>query len=205
MDSEPAVHGLWLLPAALLMLGLAFEGLRQRSLGIEAVAATPARARLGRAFDLALTWRSARPATLRFMPDVPGGIETEARIVTVSTGAEITTTTLAGLPVSLGRWRWPVLRARARGAFGLAWWTRRITVAGETAVEPDLRAHARRGRSLAAGGPAQRALVGSGSELNELREYRRGDPLRSIDWKASARSAAGSRATASPTSTSRSC
>jgi len=185
--AEAAFRRLWLLPAALLMLGLAFEGLRQRSLGIEAVAATPARTRLGRAVDLALSWRSARPAILRFMPDVPGGIETEARIVTVATGPEITTTTLAGLPVSLGRWRWPVLRARARGAFGLAWWTRHIAVPGEIAVEPDLRAYARRGRSLAAGGPAQRALVGSGSELHELREYRPGDPLRSIDWKASAR------------------
>jgi hypothetical protein len=77
--AEAAFRRLWLLPAALLMLGLAYEGLRQRSLGIEAVAATPARARLGRAFELALRWRSARPAILRFMPDVAAMLTTVAR------------------------------------------------------------------------------------------------------------------------------
>ena len=104
-------------------------------------------------------------------------------------GPEGATTTFAGLPVGLGRWRWPVLRGRVRGAFGLAWWTRRFPCPGEIAVEPDLRVNRGSGRSLAAAGPAQRALVGSGSELHELREYRPGDPLRSIDWKASARAA----------------
>jgi uncharacterized protein (DUF58 family) len=36
-------------------------------------------------------------------------------------------------------------------------------------------------------GVTRRAIAGAGAEVHELREYRRGDPLRSIDWKASAR------------------
>lgn len=184
---DDAMRRLWLLPAALLLLGLAFEGLRQRRLRVEAVSATPVRARLGRAFEIALHWRAERPALLRYMPDVPTGVEVEPRIVTVATGPDGAEARVAAQPVALGRWTWPVLRGRVRGALGLAWWTRKFPVPGSFAVEPDILGTARQARSLATGGSAQRALAGSGSELFELRDYRPGDPLRSIDWKASAR------------------
>ena len=184
---DAALRRLWLLPAALLMLGLAVEGLRQRSIRIEAVSVTPARARLGRALDFALRWQAARSAVLRFMADAPAGVETEPRALTVETGPAGAETTMSGLPVALGRFRWPALRGRVRGLLGLAWWTRAFTVPGELAIEPDLLGATRGLRGAAAAGLAQRALAGAGSELHELRDYRPGDPLRSIDWKASAR------------------
>ncbi len=185
--SDDVLRRVWMLPAALVMLGLAFEGLRQRRVAIEAVETQPARARLGRALEVAIRWRAERPAVWRFMPDVPAGLESQARVVTVAAGPEGAATAMPALPVALGRWRWPVLRGRLRGALGLAWWTRRITVPGEIAVEPDLLGAVRGARSLASGGQARRAIAGSGSELHELRDWRPGDPLRSIDWKASAR------------------
>ena len=186
-SADPGAHRLWLLPAALLMLGLAFEGLRQRRLAVEAVGAAPARARLGRPFELAVRWRSGRPALLRYMPDVPAGIEAEPRVVTVATGPEGAEARVAALPVALGRFAWPALRGRVRGTLGLAWWTRRFAVPGAIAVEPDILGGARRPGGFASGGASQRAVAGSGSELHDLREYRPGDPLRAIDWKASAR------------------
>jgi uncharacterized protein (DUF58 family) len=184
---DAALRRLWLLPAALLMLGLAAEGLRQWGLRIEAIAAAPARARLGRALDLSVRWRSAHSAVLRFMADVPAGVEAEAKAITVATGPDGTDATMSGLSVGLGRFRWPVLRGRVRGLLGLAWWTRKFAVPGELAIEPDLLGGARGARGSARLGAAQRAVAGAGSELHELRDYRPGDPLRSIDWKASAR------------------
>lgn len=185
--SDDLLRRAWMLPAAFVMLGLAFEGLRQRRFAIEAVATQPARARLGRVVEVLVRWRSERPAVWRFMADVPGGLESQARVFTVATGPEGAATVLPALPVALGRWRWPALRGRLRGALGLAWWTRRIAVPGEIVVEPDLLGAVRGARSLARGGSSHRAIAGSGSELHELRDWRPGDPLRSIDWKASAR------------------
>lgn len=184
---DPVYGKFWLLPAAFLLLGLALEGLAQRRARIEAGMAAPARARLGRPFDLVLTWRAGRPAMLRFMQAAPAAIETESRVQSLATGPAGAEARIHGLPVGLGRWPWPELRGRVRGALGLAWWTRRFKVAGEVAVLPDLLGDARRGKPLAAGGAAQRAIAGSGSELHELRDWRPGDPLRAIDWKASAR------------------
>lgn len=186
-SSNAVLHRLWLAPAALLLLALALEGLGQRRLRIEVAMAGSPRARLGRPVDLVLRWRAARPAVFRFMAVAPAGIEVPVGVQTLLAAPDGTESRIAGLPVALGRWRWPSLRGRLRGAFGLAWWTRRLAIEGEVAVEPDLLGRARRGRAAAAGGAAQRAIAGSGSELHELRDYRPGDPLRSIDWKASAR------------------
>jgi uncharacterized protein (DUF58 family) len=178
---------LWLVPAALLMLGLALEGIAQRRTQVEVQASRPARARLGRPVALVLTWRSLRRAVIRFMADSPSGIETPAVVQTLTAGPDGTESRHPALPVGLGRFPWPAIRGRVRGALGLAWWTRRFNVPGDIVVEPDLLGHARSGRAVAAAGVAQRAIPGSGSELHELRDYRHGDPLRSIDWKASAR------------------
>src|SRR5688572_26868396 len=73
--SDAALQKLWLIPAAMLLLGLAVEGLLQRRLRIEAAMTAPVRAHLGRAVDLVLAWRSTRAATLRFMAAAPAGID----------------------------------------------------------------------------------------------------------------------------------
>ena len=186
-SSEELLRRLWLVPAALLLLGLAVEGWRQRSLGIGAAMAGGVRAYLGRPFELVLEWRANRRATLRFMAAAPAGVRVQPRVQTLRIGPAGAQSRTAGLPVALGRMEWPALRGRVRGLFGLAWWSRGFRVPGELAVEPDVLAAARRGGTQAGAGATQRALAGSGSELHELRDYRRGDPLRSIDWKASAR------------------
>jgi uncharacterized protein (DUF58 family) len=184
---DPALSRLWLAPAALLLLALAVEGALQRRVRVEARMTDGARARLGRPHELSVEWFSTRPATLRVMTGLPAGLEAPAQAVTVSSGPRGTASRIAALPVGLGRHAWPMLRGRVRGALGLAWWTRQLRPQGEVRVEPDLLGRVRPGKSLAPSGIAQRAVAGSGTELHELRAYRRGDPLRAIDWKASAR------------------
>jgi uncharacterized protein (DUF58 family) len=168
-------------------MGRAVEGVLQRRIRVAARMTEGARARLGRPHGLALEWHATRPATLRFMAGLPAGLEAPAGVVTVACGPQGATSRVAALPVGLGRHQWPPLRSRVRGALGLAWWSRQLRPEGEVRIEPDLLGRVRPGKSLAPSGVAQRAVAGAGSNLHELRTYRPGDPLRSIDWKASAR------------------
>ena len=82
--------------------------------------------------------------------------------------------------------------ARVRSPWGL--WIREVRL-GETEsvkVYPDLSrlaGHVLRGTDTRTpgGGAIRRRKRGEGTEFHQLREYRRGDSLRSIDWKATAR------------------
>lgn len=186
-SDDATIGRLWQVPATLLLSGLAVESFLNRSLRVEAAMRGGLRARLGRPIDVVLSWRSARPATLRFMAAAPAGFEVTPAAHTLRTGPDGAELRLPALPVRLGRAPWPALRGRALGVLGLAWWNRRFEVAGETAVEPDMLRSGRGRAAVAKRGILQRSIAGAGAEVNELREYRRGDPLRSIDWKASAR------------------
>lgn len=185
--ADALLRRLWQVPAALLLLGLAAEGFMNRSLQVEADFAGRLRARLGRPIDVVLHWRATRPVTLRFMAAAPASFEIAARAHTVLAGPDSVESRLPALPVRLGRAPWPVLRGRVLGILGLAWWDRAFKVAGESSVEPDMLRGGRGNESLTLRGVARRSLAGAGAEVHELREYRPGDPLRSIDWKASAR------------------
>ena len=186
-SADATVARLWQVPAALLLLGLAVESFLNRSLQVEAAMPGTLRALLGRPLDIVLRWRSARPATLRFMAAAPAGFEVAAVAHTLRAGPQGAELRLPALPVRLGRAPWPSLRGRALGVLGLAWWNRTFIVAGEATIEPDMLQGGRGQASLARRGIARRSIAGGGAEVHELREYRRGDPLRSIDWKASAR------------------
>ncbi len=185
--ADPAVARLWLLPAALLLLGLAAEGLLQRRVRIAAAPDGAPRLRLGRVQPLFLRWQASRPAVLRYMFAAPAGLETGARVHTVAAGPGGERAGQDVLPVQLGRSAWPKLRGRVLGSLGLAWWARTIAVPGEVSIEPDLQSGRRRDAPAARHGSARRAVAGAGAELFELRDYRPGDPLRAVDWKASAR------------------
>jgi uncharacterized protein (DUF58 family) len=78
--------------------------------------------------------------------------------------------------------------ARLLGRFGLAWWARDLDPAAESSVAPDTaRSFGARPRGTAPGQRSRRG-AGGGAELHQLRPYVYGDPLGSIDWKATARS-----------------
>lgn len=95
-------------------------------------------------------------------------------------------------PTSRGHFTFERIEISLPSPFGL-WSTRRyLAVAGSTRVYPDF-ARLHGGRLLTVDnwlsqlGVRQRQRRGMGLEFNQLREFREGDSLRQIDWKATAR------------------
>ncbi|MBV8909154.1 MAG: DUF58 domain-containing protein [Gammaproteobacteria bacterium] len=183
---------LWRVPAALLLLGLAFEGLGVRRLMPQVRIETASPAFLGRPQRAAvvLTNRANRPLLLEYAPLTPPGLEAVRAVRRVSIGARCSLQDPLPLrPVRLGPQPWLPLPARLRGPLALAWWDARLEPQGRCLVAPDTLRGRVRVAGLAAGARARR-VVGAGQELYQLRAYEHGDPLTRIDWKASARSGA---------------
>ena len=189
-SSDRELSLLWRVPAVLLLLGLAFEGLGVRGLVPQARIETGSPAFLGRLQHgaVVLTNRANRPLTLEYAPVTSPGFEALRTVRRVSIGAHASLQDpLPLLPVRLGPQPWPPLPARLRGPLALAWWDVSLEPQGRCLVAPDTLRSRVRVTGLAAGTRTRR-VVGAGQELHQLRAYEHGDPLTRIDWKASARS-----------------
>jgi uncharacterized protein (DUF58 family) len=91
-------------------------------------------------------------------------------------------------PTRLGESGLGRLYLKQLGCFGLCWWTRSVDDQIKFQVEPVRLENSHRIAGLQHTGNRQtRFLYSSGLEFLDLNEYRPGDSLRSIDWKASAR------------------
>ena len=188
-SSEPALSGWWRLPALLLLLGLTFEGLFIRRRPLAARIMTAPRAFLGREqrATFAFTNHSGRELALQYLPVTPSGFEAPPEPRSVRSPAHGTAEdSLSLLPVRLGPQSWPAVPVRVLGPLGLAWWSLALQAQAHTVVAPDALRTPVRLRGLTTGA-RPRAIAGAGAELHQLRDYVRGDPLSSIDWKASAR------------------
>jgi uncharacterized protein (DUF58 family) len=189
-SGEHGLARLWHVPAGLLLLGLAADGLLVRRLLPLVRIETAATAFLGRAQPAAVSFTNpaARPLTLEYAPATPPGLEAPAAVrrVTVPARGSLADP-LPLLPVRLGPQRWPPLPARVRGPLALAWWNATLQPRAGCVVAPDTLRGRARVQGFAAGARARR-VVGAGQELYQLRAYARGDPLTRIDWKATARS-----------------
>lgn len=113
------------------------------------------------------------------------------RRVRVAPGAA-TETTYVVIPRRRGEARFGTCEARTRSPLGLWDVRRRIGAAETVRVFPDFRRASRwallatdNARSLV--GVRKRPLRGDGLELRQLREWREGDALRQVDWKATSR------------------
>lgn len=189
-SSESAFAGLWRVPAALLLLGLAFESAIARRTQISTAVETATRAHLGREQAAAFTFHnsSSRAVSLQYAPVVPEVFEPLARVrevVVPARGSGRDRVTL--LPVRLGTRPWLALSARMLGVFGLAWWPRELQPSTSVTVVADTLSAAVARPPGNPSGARSRRVVGAGAELHQLREYRYGDPLAWVDWKATAR------------------
>jgi uncharacterized protein (DUF58 family) len=180
----------WRLLGGLMVIALAGEWLITRTRAVAARVAGNARFFLGREEQLALEFDNpgARRLALKFVAALPPAFEgpEDARTVVLAPVA----TSATELPVrslSLGRHRLMPLPVRVRGPLGLAWWTRRLTLDGVLTVLPDTLGPKNLRSGSTRGGSNAESAVGGTMELHHLREYRSGDPLNTIDWKASAR------------------
>jgi uncharacterized protein (DUF58 family) len=93
-------------------------------------------------------------------------------------------------PTQRGEFSWGNIQVRQLGAWGLAWNDWKIPQSNQIKVYPDLiglRELSIRLTLQSSGVNRQSRRLGVGTEFAELRNYRTGDDLRFIDWKATAR------------------
>lgn len=189
--SQSWFAGIWRLPLALLLLGLAYERWMVQRLALRAQV-TARHCLLGKSCELhlQLTQQSNRPVSLEFALDPPEAVEAVRTIhsVQVPPGAAGVTRVIVVTARRLGAHPWPALRARAAGVLGLAWWSRSLPANFSLQVLPDLLDSVSARLGAVEGGSRTATTVGAGLEVLQLREYRSGDAQHLIDWKATARS-----------------
>jgi uncharacterized protein (DUF58 family) len=183
--------GLWRYPAAAFVLALLFEALKLRLRIPLLTRHIDERGLLGR--SLHGHWRldndAATSLQLLSLAEYPPGLAGKREVVNWQIPAgqqaqeDFTVT-----PLQLGTLQWRPVYTRTLGRFGLAWWNRKVVEAGQLRVAPDRLHDYEYQTGTQHSGDRYRRTSGSGHELLALREYEQGDPLKAIDWKATARS-----------------
>ncbi|MEL6930751.1 MAG: DUF58 domain-containing protein [Cyanobacteria bacterium J06600_6] len=93
-------------------------------------------------------------------------------------------------PNRRGEYEWGKIQIRQLGKWGLAWRNNQVAAAQKVSVYPDLIGLKELAVRLSienSGAMRQARRMGNGTEFAELREYRTGEDIRLIDWKATAR------------------
>jgi len=188
----PTLRNLWCLPAGLLLLGLAYERWLAKRADVRLSIASKPGVLLGKIAAVQWSWSHAlaRAVQIEFAPAAPLGVTLDSAIRTLRVAPGIAAAAdIDVVPRQLGVHAWPVIEARVAGPLGLAWWSARVRSEFSLRVVPDMLSAA--DHRLAASSMGRTALkrMGSGAEILQLRDYRPGDSLHLIDWKASSRAA----------------
>lgn len=180
----------WRLIAGLFTAGLAYEFLLTRNRPLSARLADDTRLFLGRETSLGIEFDnpSRRRLEIRFVASPPEVLACDPAPRPVALApAGPSRAQLRVRPLALGEHAWRALPARIRGPLGLAWWSRSLQLDARICVVPDTLGPRAEASAAAPGGANLRSALGAGLELKYLRDYRPGDPLRALDWKATAR------------------
>jgi len=187
---DTVLAGVWRLPLGMLLLGLAYEGWTISRARIQLAMRADQLGVLGHTapLHLAFTHQLSRGAIIEFAPDAPAVVEVDqvVRLLNVPAGTTVETQ-LRATPRRLGEYAWPALRMRVAGPLGLAWWGRRVATDFKLKVVPERLRNDAGTLGAVRAGARSRSLLGAGSEVLQLRDYRAGDPQHLIDWKATAR------------------
>lgn len=189
-SDEPAFASAWLLPAFLLLVGLAAEAWYLRGTRLQVRMWLESRLKLGRPAAAAFTFEHnrRRAQRLQYARVLPHAIRQtgDVREIELPPGEEMRDP-VGLMPLRLGAGRFGDVPARLLGRFALAWWSRTLPQAQGFSVAPDTLARAARPVAGESAGETPRRLPGVGVELLQLRDYVPGDALSRIDWKATAR------------------
>jgi uncharacterized protein (DUF58 family) len=189
-SGDSSLAGVWRFPAALLLLGLAYESLLVGRSRLAFELETPERLYLGRVavFRFVCTHSLNRGLKLEVALTAPEYFDIDSQVerLSVARGARAMIERRV-LPCRLGEHAWKQLNTRIAGPLGLAWWPKKVNCAKRVRVLPDLFRSAAEVRSVSASGSRAGLDSGAGAEVLRLREYRSGDPPRVIDWKATVR------------------
>lgn len=180
----------WCLPAALLLLGLAYERIAVTRWTLRVQLQAPERWPLGRPMQMHYLFEqdARQHIWIEVLLSAPDEFGAEARVRLLRLARAVPgRVALAATARRLGEYAWPSPAMRISGPLGLAWWSRRVHAEGSITVVPDLIDRLEEAGGTHSAGGEQARSAGAGAEILQLRDYRRGDPLRNIDWKASAR------------------
>ena len=189
-SAESDLAGLWQLPAALLLAGLAYESWMVSRSGLSCELEPPENLFLGRGAAVRFVCRHdlRRSLDLELAASAPESFETEGEIVPLRVPARATAAIERRVSAArLGVYDWPALRARISGPLRLAWWPKDLACRRQVRVLPDLFRSAAEVKGMAGTGARAGVEIGAGAEVMRLRDYHAGDPPRVIDWKATAR------------------
>lgn len=181
----------WRILAVAFVVSLVVERILVRRWSVSLKRDLPRRAYLGRplTYTLHIHNRSHRPINIEAVEWFPHSVTATREVIKASMpSGEVSTTTCSVIPTRLGKISWDLLYCRIAGLLGLANWNRRLSSPGTVNVVPD---HLHLSETITASqdfGDMNRRRFGNGLELIGLRDYQPGDSLRSIDWKATARS-----------------
>ncbi len=182
----------WALPAALLVAAVFAERAALPALKVHISRKVPHQAQLGEILNIEvlITNNGQRNVHLECQPSYPECFSAESRLARYLVRPGKTVVDYYELlPLELGRNRPGELHTRTLGFIGLVWWYRRIEDDAEVQVVPRSMTAVSRGVGERFVGAAySRKPIQGGMEFLVHREYRQGDPLQSVDWKASARS-----------------
>jgi uncharacterized protein (DUF58 family) len=175
-----------------LVLGLMIvDGLRLKRDRVQISRELPSRLSIGRDNPVVLKVTSVNTnAVMQIRDYYPTGfgvsaLELKAHVA-ANTTQELTYTVH---PTQRGEFDWGNIQVRQLGLWGLAWDDWQIPQKLKVKVYPDLvglRSLSIR-LALQSSGSIRQRRMGIGTEFAELRNYRTGDDLRLIDWKATAR------------------
>ncbi|HKQ26112.1 MAG TPA: DUF58 domain-containing protein [Burkholderiales bacterium] len=182
---------LWRVPAASLLIGLLLECVVARRRGLRISPRIPERVMLGQptAAELVLGNDGERPLQVELQQVFANGLSGSDAIAACTLPAHGRVVHPFSFSAQkLGALEWHRVYTRSRGVFGLAWWSRKFDVPHRLKVVPARLRGAERGPGTRPQGERVQRNAGAGFELLGLRDYRPGDPVRTIDWKATARS-----------------
>jgi len=189
-SDDPVFSGAWLLPAFLLLVGLAVEAWYLRGTKLSLRMGIDSRLKLGRPAGGAFVFEHnrGRDLTVQYVRALPRALHQSSDVgELVLPPEESLRDPVALLPLRLGSGRFDDVPARLLGRFSLAWWSRTLPRGGRFSVAPDSLPQGGRAIAGESAGETPRRLPGVGVELLQLRDYAPGDALSRIDWKATAR------------------
>lgn len=181
---------IWRIPAVFLVLALIIEAVRENTRQIALQRNLPAQGYLGRKLtgNLFVHNQSNRLLRFRAIQEMPAGLGGNGTILAWSLNpGEQSALPFFAVPEQLGTINWKIIYSRSLGMFGLAWWSKKNNLLSSVIIQPVMLHYGTRYSGNHNLGETLARRTGSGSELIQLREYQYGDPLRMIDWKATAR------------------
>jgi uncharacterized protein (DUF58 family) len=166
------------------------DGMRSRKFRVKIERELPPRLSIGHDNSVFLKVVSDTNSIIQIRDDYPKAFNSSQSILsTVIAKDTISELTYTVFPSQRGEFPWGDIQVRQLGAWGLAWDDWKISQSLKIKVYPDLvglRSLTIR-LTLQSSGAMRQRQVGIGTEFAELRNYRTGDDLRLIDWKATAR------------------